>query len=120
MMDKKTILVAEDNDSNYMYLWLLLRSDYNLLRAKNGREAVEMVESHPVDLVLMDIKMPEMTGLQATEIIHAAHPALPIIIQSSYAFDIDISEARRKGASSYLTKPILRNLLIEELKKFGL
>ncbi len=120
MMNKKTILVAEDNDSNYMYLWLLLRNDYNVLWAHNGREAVEMVQANSVDLILMDIKMPEMTGLQATEIIRKSYPALPIVIQSSYAFDLDIDEAKKKGATGYLTKPILRERLMDELRKYGL
>lgn len=119
-MDKKTILIAEDNESNYMYLWLLLRSNYNVLRARDGQEAVEMAHSNPVDLVLMDIKMPKMTGIQATEIIRQSFPSLPIIIQSSYAFDLDIEKAQQKGASGYLTKPILRDDLIKEIKKFGL
>ncbi|MCQ2222455.1 MAG: response regulator [Bacteroidaceae bacterium] len=120
-MNKKTILIAEDNDSNYMYLWMLLRGDYNVIRAVNGTQAVESVKKNDsIDLVLMDIKMPEMTGVEATEIIRQFNPTIPIVMQTSFAFDQDIELAMRKGASAYLTKPVLRDPLFAELHRFGL
>ena len=71
----KTILVAEDNDSNYILMTYILRRSYQYLRAKNGREAIELVEKGGIDLVLMDVKMPEMDGLEATAKIKAKYPA---------------------------------------------
>ena len=62
----KRILVAEDNDSNYMLMTYILKKQYEFFRARNGQEAVAMVETESPDMVLMDIKMPIMDGLEAT------------------------------------------------------
>ena len=62
----KKILIAEDNDSNYILMCYLLKKHYEIVRAINGRDAIEKVEQGGIDLVLMDIKMPEMDGLEAT------------------------------------------------------
>ena len=65
----KTILVAEDNDSNFILMSYILKKDYQFERAKNGQEAVDMVEKGGFDIVLMDVKMPVMDGLEATKVI---------------------------------------------------
>ena len=64
----KRILVAEDNDSNYMLMTYILKSHYEIFRAKNGVEAVEKAKAEAPDLILMDIKMPLMDGLEATRL----------------------------------------------------
>lgn len=119
-MEKKTILIAEDNESNFMYLWFVLRSQYNVLHANDGLEAIDMAVKEDVDLVLMDVKMPRMNGLDAMVEILKVKPTLPIVIQSSYAFDQDIEEAKEKGATDYLSKPILREKMEELLNKLNL
>lgn len=119
-MEKKTILITEDNESNYTYLWLLLRSQYNILRANNGAEAVEITSKENIDLILMDIKMPVMTGIEALIEIRKTKPNLPIVMQSSYAFDQDVQEAMSCGATDYLTKPIMRDQLANMLTKLGI
>ena len=73
------ILVAEDNDSNYILMTYVLKGRYDFERARNGQEAVEMVRSTSFDLVLMDLKMPVMDGLQATMEIKKLNPSLPVI-----------------------------------------
>ena len=62
----KKILVAEDNDSNYILMTYILKRYYEFCRAKNGQEAVEMADAGGIDLILMDIKMPVMDGMEAT------------------------------------------------------
>ena len=119
-MEKYKVLVAEDDESNFLYLQILLRKYYEVLRARNGVEAVELVREHHPRFVFMDIKMPEMNGIEAMEAIREFLPDIPIIIQSSYAFDTDIHSAMEKGATAYLTKPIQSATLFKLLTDLGL
>ena len=115
---KPLVLIAEDDSSNFKYLEVLLRRDYDILWAKNGREAVTMaLENNPV-FVLMDVKMPLMTGIEAVTEIKQSKPQLPIIMQTAFAFDSDKELAMNAGADAYLTKPILVNKLKETIAKF--
>ena len=110
----KRILVAEDDSSNYMFLESLLRpSGAELIWARNGRQAIEIYEGQgDLDLILMDIRMPEMNGLQATEKIRAVDPDIPIIALTAFAFADDRVKAMQAGCTEHLSKPVK----IEELK----
>ena len=90
----KTILVAEDEESNYELVRIVLQRRYRLLRAHNGIEAVTMNEDEHPDLILMDIRMPEMDGLDATRIIKEVNQNTPVIALSAYAFEENIKEAK--------------------------
>ena len=114
----KTILVAEDNDSNYILMTYILRRDYQYKRAKNGQEAVDMVNEGGVDLVLMDIKMPVMDGLEATRQIKAAHPELPVLALTANAFDSDRQLAFEAGCNDFLSKPVNAAKCMELLAKY--
>ena len=115
-----TILVAEDEVTNYLYLEaLFMKHEFRIIHAKNGREAVEKFRKHPdVDLVLMDIKMPVMNGIDATREIRDIDPAVPIIAQSAYAMAEDKREALDAGCNDYLTKPITIERISDSLNKF--
>ena len=113
----KKILVAEDNDSNYVLMTYLLKKDFEFDRAINGKVAVEMVEANNYDLVLMDIKMPIMDGLEATRKIKAAHPDLPVVALTANAFDSDRAAADAAGCDGFLSKPVNRDECITLLKK---
>ncbi len=105
--DKRLILIAEDVESNYKLLEIILRKEYNLLWAKNGKEAVELAfERHP-DAVLMDIKMPVMDGIQALKEIRTRDKELPVIMQTAYAFDTDRRIAEEAGCNGFITKPVI-------------
>lgn len=116
----KTILIAEDEKSNFDFLKILFtRMNIRVLWAKDGGEAVNLCETEPsIDLVLMDIKMPVLNGLEATEIIKKTRPDLPIIAQTAYAMISDKQEAHNAGCDGYLSKPIKIDLITELLAKY--
>ena len=113
----KKLLVAEDNDSNYVLMTYLLKKDFEFERAKNGKIAVEMADANHYDLVLMDIKMPIMDGLEATKKINEKHPDLPIVALTANAFDSDRAAAESAGCCGFLSKPVNRDECIALLKK---
>ena len=113
----KKILIAEDNDSNFILMTYILKKFYQFERAKNGQEAVDMVEKGEYDLVLMDIKMPIMDGLEATKKIKETHPSLPIIALTANAFDSDRQMAFDAGCDEFLSKPISSDLCLKTVAK---
>jgi CheY-like chemotaxis protein len=114
----KRILVAEDNDSNYMLMTYILKKHYEFFRAKNGKEAVEMVESEKPDMVLMDMKMPLMDGLEATRQIRVSYPDLPIVALTANAFDSDRQRALEAGCNDFVTKPVSAPVCLEVIAKY--
>lgn len=109
--EKPTILIAEDTDSNYELLHAILRKTYNIVRAHDGMEAVTLFDEIHPDLVLMDIKMPNLNGLEATRIIRELSPEVPIIIQSAFAYEYDRNAAEEAGSSDFIPKPIAQERL---------
>ena len=117
-MNLKTILVAEDEDSNYELVKIVLQKRYRLLRAHNGIEAVTINEDEKPDLILMDIRMPEMNGLDATRIIKEIDHNTPVIALSAYAFEENIREAKEAGCDEFMAKPFRVENLIDVVKKY--
>lgn len=113
----KRILIAEDNDSNYILMTYILKKYYQFDRARNGQEAVEKTNSEPYDLILMDIKMPVMDGLEATKKIKESHPDLPIIALTANAFDNDRQIAFDAGCNEFLSKPISSEVCLKTIAK---
>ena len=114
----KTILVAEDEESNFELVRIVLQKRYHLVRARNGIQAVTKSEEEKPDLILMDIRMPEMDGLDATRIIKEVNSNIPIIALSAYAFEENIREAKAAGCDDFLAKPFRVEDLIEIIKKY--
>ena len=115
---RQTILVAEDISSNYLLVSAMLGKQYHLLHAVNGREALELLKTHPVDLLLMDMKMPEMDGLTATKEIRKFNATIPIIALSANAFESDKLAALEAGCNDYLVKPVDKVKLMSVLEKY--
>lgn len=107
MPHKPLILIAEDVESNYKLLEIILKKEYDLLWAKNGREAVDYAFSAHPDAVLMDIKMPVMDGIEALKEIRRHNATLPVIMQTAYAFDTDRRIAEEAGCNGFITKPVM-------------
>lgn len=116
--NQKLILVAEDEDSNYELVRIVLGKRYRLMRARNGIEAVTMNEDEHPDLILMDIRMPDMNGLDATRIIKEVNHDVPVIALSAYAFDENIREAKAAGCDEFLAKPFRVEDLIDMVSKY--
>lgn len=113
----KRILIAEDNNSNYMLMTYILKGHYEVFRAENGQEAVEKAKAEQPDLILMDIKMPLMDGLQATRLIKAELPDLPIIALTANAFDNDRQQALEAGCNDFISKPVSAAACIQAIQK---
>jgi CheY-like chemotaxis protein/anti-sigma regulatory factor (Ser/Thr protein kinase) len=116
------VLIAEDDDSNYIVLELLLRqmSTAKLIRARNGEEAVRLALSEQdICLVMMDLRMPVMDGLEATRLIKAKKPELNILAITAYAMSGDEHKALSAGCNDYIAKPVALKTLKLKIEGFG-
>lgn len=118
ILEKKTILIAEDTDSNFLLLAAILKNQYQILRAHGGIEALHMTKTYAPQLILMDIKMPQMDGLTATKLIRTGNKQIPIIALTAFAFESDRQKFFAAGCNDYLVKPINADLLKTTLHKY--
>lgn len=118
--DNIKILVAEDEETNYLFIEAILEdTNAQLFWAKNGIDAIEMFNDHKdIDLILMDIKMPDMDGITATRKIREKNTFIPIIAQTAYAMSEDKAKCLNAGCDDYLTKPINHKLLLSIIEKY--
>lgn len=115
----KRILVAEDDDTNFTLVKMMLKySGCEIVRAYNGKEAVDMATGWNPDLILMDIKMPVMDGLEATRSIRKEMPTLRIIAVTAFALSDDKNRALDAGCDDYISKPITQKKLFEIISRF--
>ncbi len=115
----KTILIAEDEESNFRFLeMVLIRTGIKIVWACDGIEAIELAKQNNPDLILMDIKMPNMDGLEATRQIKQLMPEVPIIVQTAFAMESDEKLSFEAGCNDYLSKPIRVKKLIEVVAKY--
>lgn len=110
-----TILVAEDDSNNYKLIEIMLKKHYTLVHAWDGRQAVELYSHNNPDLILMDIKMPEMDGYEATAAIREMSVDVPIIAVTAFAYPEDEKRILSSGFNAYLTKPVSSKLLKEKI-----
>jgi two-component system, cell cycle response regulator DivK len=118
--DCKKILIAEDEETNFLFIEAILEDTKAiLLWAKSGTEVIHLFkENNDIDLILMDIKMPEMDGLTATKKIREMNSHVPIIAQTAYAMSEDKNKCLKAGCNDYLTKPINHRLLLSTIDKY--
>lgn len=112
------ILVAEDHQNNYDLIDAMIGKIYRLVHAHNGMEAIQLYDRHKPALVLMDIKMPEIDGLDATRVIREISQEVPVIAVSAYAYEKDKAAAIESGCNEFLTKPITADLLKTTINKY--
>ncbi len=115
--DEKLVLVVEDDPMSYIYLKEVLKTTgAKLLHASDGKQAVEMAYHNPdIDLILMDIKLPELDGYEATRQIKQFRKEVPVIAQTAYAMTDDRKRGLEVGCAAYITKPINRQKLLQTM-----
>ncbi|MFK5957525.1 MAG: PAS domain S-box protein [Lutibacter sp.] len=118
-----TILIAEDEEVNYLFLETLLvdilKLEYTILHAKNGVEAIEMCKTNPkISMVLMDLKMPVMSGYEATKKIREFLPKIPIIAQTAYSTKEEEDRAIEAGCNEFISKPINKEMLFKIIENY--
>jgi CheY-like chemotaxis protein/anti-sigma regulatory factor (Ser/Thr protein kinase) len=113
MVDSQTtVLVAEDSKTqSVLFQSLLEKAGYNAVMAVNGREALNMIRNMPPDVVITDLNMPEMNGLELVEAVHADFPSIPVILATGVGSEEIAALALRKGAASYVPKRNLKDLI---------
>ena len=117
---RRTILIAEDMDDNYLIYKIYLEKHYDLIRATNGEEAVsKYLECNP-DIILMDIGMPVVDGYQATDAIRQLSSDIPIVAVTAFAYDEDRRKVMSRGFNGYLSKPLNKDELLKMLHKMGI
>ncbi len=118
-MDKKKILIVEDNELNMKLFHDLLEvHGYETLQTKDGREALQLAREHRPDLILMDIQLPEVSGLEVTKWIKADDDlkSIPVIAVTAFAMKGDEEKIRSGGCEAYIAKPISVNSFLETIQ----
>ncbi len=116
----QTVLVAEDDETNLLFIEeVLQQKNINVIHAKNGFETVEYCQKNPnINLVLMDIRMPLLDGLEATKEILKFRPNLPIIAQTAYSMQEDRKKTFEAGCCDYLSKPVDKEVFMSVLGRY--
>ena len=115
---KKIILIADDEETNYLYLETLLKDKFKTLHAKNGKEAIEICQNNlAIDIVLLDMKMPVVSGFEAAKEIKKLYPNFPIIAQTAYSTKEEKEKAISAGCDDFISKPIDKKILFKTINK---
>lgn len=117
-MTKRAILIVDDEENHRLMLRAHLEGEgFEITEAADGRDAVQQISERPFDLILMDVRMPNMDGIEALRRIRGSHPSVLIIMMTAYGSIDSAVEALKAGAEDYLTKPLDMDELIFKVKK---
>jgi two-component system cell cycle response regulator DivK len=117
----KTVLVVEDNDLNMKLFHDLLEAHgYNILQTKDGMEALKLAREHRPDLILMDIQLPEISGLEVTKWLKEDDnlKTIPVIAVTAFAMKGDEEKIREGGCEAYIAKPISVTNFLQTVERF--
>ncbi len=119
-MSRRILVVEDQEDNRQIVRDLLMSTDYEVIEAENGEEALAAIAKQPPDLILMDIQLPVMDGYEATRRIKAdpALRAIPIIAVTSYALSGDEEKARAAGCDDFVPKPFSPRQLLAKIQKY--
>ncbi len=115
----KSILIADDELHNFIIIEKSLqKTGIKVYHAENGEQAVEIFKQHPeINVILMDIRMPEMGGLEATKYIRSVNREVPIIAFTAYALSDDEAISLEFGCDDYISKPVRPEFLIKKINE---
>jgi two-component system, cell cycle response regulator DivK len=116
----KTILIVEDDYINYYYLEALLeKTDAKIIHADEAEEALKIIRKQKdINLIIMDIRLKKMSGLQAASIIKTIHPSIPIIAYTAYTEEYSRALALEAGCDDFMVKPVRKDTAYEVLAKW--
>jgi len=117
----KKILIVEDNEKNmYLISFILKKNSYEVIEAATGEEGVELAIKEKPDLIIMDLQLPGIDGLEATKRLRAskADGEIPIIALTSYAMIGDKEKALEAGCTGYIEKPINPDTVLSQIEKY--
>jgi len=116
----KTILIVEDNETSNIYFEAALRkTKATLIWAKNGFDAVELVKNNPqINLILMDINMPKMDGIEATRIVKTLYPHIIVVVQTAFILSGEERMCQDAGCDEFITKPIRLRYLLDTIDRY--
>ena len=115
MSEQETILVVDDDTMNLVRTKMILENDYEVLLADSGIKALDKIKGEPVDLVLLDIEMPKLNGIETFERMKEFAPNLPVIFLTASGLEDDVRSAIRLGAVNYLMKPFQPQELMKRI-----
>lgn len=118
--NEKKILIVEDDEISFIYLnEILEETGATIIRAENGRQAINMYKENPqVDIILMDLQLPKLSGFDATKQIKKINANVPIIAQTAFAMKGDKERALEAGCDDYITKPIDHAQALQVINKY--
>lgn len=115
----KMLLIVEDEDHNYTYIHeILKRTGVGLIRAESGMEAMSLFRKNKIDMVLMDIKLPDVDGYAATKEMKKLRPDIPVIAQTAYAMVQEREKCLQAGCDDYISKPFDPDKLIRLVERY--
>ena len=114
---KKCILVVDDDNMNLARTQIILRKEYDVLTAESGMDALIRLKNTKVDMVLLDIDMPEMNGIETFERMKASAYEIPVIFLTASGYEDDVKKAINLGAVNYLKKPFFPQELLKRVAK---
>ncbi len=117
----KSVMIVEDNELNMkLFNDLLEANGYRTIKTRNGLEALDLAREHHPDLILMDIQLPEVSGLEVTKWLKEDDElhAIPVIAVTAFAMKGDEERIRRGGCEAYISKPISVSKFVETVKSY--
>ncbi|MCI9337246.1 MAG: response regulator [Lachnospiraceae bacterium] len=114
---QKCVLVVDDDKMNLRRTRLILEKQYDILTAESGQQALDLLQNEKVDLILLDIEMPGMSGIETFKHMKEKHVSVPVIFLTASGYEEDVMDAIRLGAVNYLKKPFLPQDLMERIAK---